>query len=145
MMSRTFEEKLVDVTVEIRRELIRIVKQFRRNRASTDCKRAGLVIFCKQTSNNSLRLLLDRRIFFEHRSLRQREKTIESAKHREWQNDFAIFVPLVRSAQQVADAPNKVRELRMRLSRHRTATLAEIFSDEKRGEQQKEKKVGRKN
>ena len=69
--------ELVDVTVEIRPELVRIVEQLFEIELREIVERP-LRDFLKQAANNSFRLLLDRRIFFKHRGLRRREQTIES-------------------------------------------------------------------
>ncbi len=75
--------------------------------------------FLEKAAENRLRLVLDRRIFLQHRGLRRRENAIEPPQDRKRQNDLPIFVPLVRSAKQIADTPDEIRELGMSLRRHR--------------------------
>ena len=61
---------------------------------------------------------LDRGVFLQHLGLRRRENAIESPEDSEREDDLAILVPLVWPTEQIADAPNKTRELRMRFRRH---------------------------
>ena len=109
--------EFVDVAVEIRRELVRVVEQLLEIEPRKIVERAFRDLL-QQTANDRFRLFLDRRIFFQHCRLRRREQAVKLAQNRQRQNDFAIFVPLVRPAQKIADAPDKIRELRMRLCRH---------------------------
>ena len=88
---------------------------------------AGPVIFCKKAPDDVLGLGLDGPVFFEHLRLGRREQAIEPPQHRQRQNDLAILVPLVRSAEQVADAPDEVGELGMGFRAHGFSTKETEF------------------
>jgi hypothetical protein len=51
--------------------------------------------------------------------LGRREQAVETAEHGKRQDHLAVFVPLVGTAEQVADAPNEVRKLGVRFWAHR--------------------------
>ncbi len=72
----------------------------------------------KPVADDVLGLGLDGGVLFQHRGLRRREDAIESAQDRQRQDDLAIFVPFVRAAEQIADAPDEVGDLRVGFSGH---------------------------
>ena len=69
------------------------------------------MIFSSRLRTTRLRLGLDLRVLRQHLRLGRREQAVEAAQHRQRQDDLAVFVPLVRTAEQVADAPDEVGEL----------------------------------
>lgn len=60
----------------------------------------------------------DRGVFLQHGGLRRRKDAIEATKHGKRQDDLTIFVALVRSPEQVADAPDEIGKLGMRFGVH---------------------------
>ena len=74
-----------------------------------------------------LRLALDRGVFFEHVGLRGREDAVESAQHRERQDDLAVFVSLIGATEQVADAPDEVRRVANEFQRSLVGDVSRRF------------------
>jgi hypothetical protein len=60
----------------------------------------------------------DSGVFFQHLRLRRHQDAIETPQNGERQDDFAILVPLVGAAEQVADAPDEAGDLRVAFSGH---------------------------
>src|SRR5205823_12619257 len=81
----------------------------------------------KQTADDRFRLLLDRRILLQYCAFCRCEQAVKASKDRERQNYLAIFVPLVRAPEEIADAPNEASELGMRLSGHPLGRLPKLF------------------
>ena len=61
---------------------------------------------------------LDRGVFFQHLRFGWREDAIEAAQDGEREDDLAVFVPLVRAAEEIADAPDEAGDLRVSFSGH---------------------------
>ena len=107
----------VDVGVEVGRELIRVVEELGQVQPGQVVERpAGDPL--QQAADDRLGLGLDLRVLREDLGLGRREQTVEAAQNRQRQNDLAVLVALVGPAQQVADAPDEVGELRMGISVH---------------------------
>lgn len=68
--------------------------------------------------HHGVRLPLQLLSLVEHSLLRGREQAVESPEDGHRQNDLAVFVPLVRPAEQVADAPDEVGDLAVGQRRH---------------------------
>ena len=59
-----------------------------------------------------LRVLgFDGGVFLQHPCLGRSEDGVEATQHRERQDDLAILVPFVWTAEQIADAPNEAGDL----------------------------------
>ena len=71
-------------------------------------------------------------VLCEHRGLGRREEAIEAAQHGQRQDDLAVFVPLVRPPEQVADAPDEVGELRVGVSEFNSDPLDVQVRDDRR-------------
>ncbi len=54
---------------------------------------------------------LDQGMLLQHGWLGLGENAIEAAEHGERQDDASVFVPFVRAAEQIADAPNEIGDL----------------------------------
>jgi hypothetical protein len=73
--------------------------------------------------NDVLTLSLDRLVLFEDPGLGWRQDAIKPAQDSERQDDLAVLVALVRTAEEVTNAPDKVGELCMGFSGHRNVKL----------------------
>ena len=60
--------------------------------------------------DDRIRPALYRHVFVEDPRFCWREQAIEAPQHGQRQDHLAVFVALVRAAEQVADAPDEIRE-----------------------------------
>jgi hypothetical protein len=65
----------------------------------------------KEAALYGLGLGLDGLEFLQNPILCRREQAVETAKDRERQNDFAVLIPFVGASEQIADAPDEIRQL----------------------------------
>ena len=114
--------KAVDVTVEIRTDFVRRVEKSRH-------------IELRQVVEGELGRIL-KKLLHNHRRFRfyipvrlkdlrfgRREEAIKASQNRERENHFTIFIPLVRTAQEIANAPDEVGKLTVGLGGHRVVNL----------------------
>jgi len=92
--------KPVDVAHEIGRELVWIVEQFSEVEFRQVVERAASHLL-EQAAHHVVRLAFDLGVSLEHRRPGRREQTIETPQHGERQDYLAVFVALVRAAEQV--------------------------------------------
>ena len=100
----------LDVGAQIGGDVVRRIQQPREIQLRQVVERAVSNPF-ENPANHAFRAASERRLFLENRRLRGRQQAIESAQHRQRQDDLAVLVPLIGAAEQVADAPDKIREL----------------------------------
>jgi hypothetical protein len=65
-----------------------------------------------------VRPLLHLLMLLQNLGFRGSENTIEASQHRERQNHLAVLISFVVSSKEVADAPNEIGELLVRLDSH---------------------------
>ena len=102
--------KAVDVGVEVGRELVGVVEELGQVQPRQVVEGAAGDLL-EQTADDRLGLDLDARVRGEDLGLGRRQQAVETAQHRQGQDDLAVLVALVGPAQQVADAPDEVGEL----------------------------------
>ena len=100
----------LDVGAQIGGDVVRSIQQPREIQLRQVVERAAGDPF-EDPANHALGAASQRGLLLENRRLRLSQKAIEPAQHRQGQDDLAVFVPLIGAAEQVADAPDEIREL----------------------------------
>lgn len=112
----------IDVAVQIGGELVRVIQQPGEVELREVVElRAGNL--AELGADDVFTLALERLVRIEHGLLGGRKNAVESPEHRQRQNDLAVLVPLVRTPEQVADAPDEISHLRVGFRRHRHSFL----------------------
>lgn len=100
----------VHVGVKVGRELVGVVEQAREVEPREVVERpAGHLT--EQAVDDGIRLVLHPIVFHQHGGVCRRQDGIEAAKDREGEDDLAVFVPFIGSAQEVADGPDEAGDL----------------------------------
>jgi len=100
----------VQIGVEVGRELVGVVQQLRQVQPRQVVERPSGDLF-EQAADDRFGFGLDLRVLGERLDLGRRQQAVEAPEHRQGQDDLAVLVPLVRAAEQVAEAPDEVGEL----------------------------------
>lgn len=74
-------------------------------------------------SDDVFALRLNDGMLLQHLQFRRSQNAIETAQNGERKDDFAILVPFVRPAQQVANTPDEIGHLGMSFSNHQLPSL----------------------
>ena len=106
-----------DVAVQVLRDLVWVVQQLAEVEWRRVVERAPRCLL-EQPSVHVRTVARVPLVGGEHRLLRPGEDAVKAAKHGDGEDDLAVLVALVRAAQQVADAPDEVRQLAVLLRVH---------------------------